>query len=158
MLIFVVTIVALVCLKSTTVLSFSVPTTTTRTTTTTSISRVTTNNKQQQRQPFRPLSMALEEVDPQDPYESYELSEKQQDVAIKDVVVGTGQLVEGEGQLLTVKYTGSFMANKEQFDFSKDFVCRIGKNKILPGFEKGLMVCCHSNVSYKFWYLNCSLV
>jgi hypothetical protein len=84
--------------------------------------------------------MALEEVDTEDPYELYEQSPNQQDVAIKDVVVGTGQSVEGENQLLTVKYSGTFMSNQQQFDQSKDFVCRTGKNTILPGFEKGLMV------------------
>ena len=87
-----------------------------------------------------PLHLALEEVDANDPFENYEISGSTTDIATKDIVIGTGDLVEGEGQLLTVKYTGKFLADGKQFDKSDDFLARIGRNKVLPGFEKGLMV------------------
>jgi FKBP-type peptidyl-prolyl cis-trans isomerase len=86
------------------------------------------------------LYMALEEVDPNDPFENYKQSKEQTDVAIKDTVEGTGDVVQGEGQLLTVAYKGRFMESGKQFDQSENFVCRIGKGTVLPGFEKGLMV------------------
>jgi FKBP-type peptidyl-prolyl cis-trans isomerase len=73
-----------------------------------------------------------------DPFESYQVSQQQTTVAIKDRVVGTGFVVEGDGQLLTVAYKGRFMDSGKQFDQSDNFVCRIGKNSVLPGFEEGL--------------------
>ena len=86
------------------------------------------------------LQMALEEVDPDDPFENYQVSAAQTEVAIKDKVIGTGEEVKGEGQLLQVSYTGRFMADNKQFDKSDNFVCKIGKNQVLPGFEEGVMV------------------
>jgi hypothetical protein len=79
--------------------------------------------------------------DNQDPFDNYQQSPEQTTVAIKDSVVGTGYLVgETPGQLLTVAYKGRFMADGKLFDQSDSFVCRLGKNKVLPGFEEGLMV------------------
>ncbi|KAG7371638.1 FKBP-type peptidyl-prolyl cis-trans isomerase [Nitzschia inconspicua] len=73
-----------------------------------------------------------------DPFDRYEQSQQQTTVAIKDRVEGTGMLVEGDGQLLTVAYKGRFMESGKQFDQSDNFVCRIGRNSVLPGFEDGL--------------------
>lgn len=73
-----------------------------------------------------------------DPFEAYQLTASQT-LAIKDTVVGTGAAVES-GNLLTLKYTARFMENGKEFDKSDSYVCRVGKGKILPGFDEGLMV------------------
>jgi hypothetical protein len=99
------------------------------------------------------LQMALEEVNPDDPFDNYQVSPAQTEVAIKDKVRGTGEEVKGEGQLLQIAYTGRFMADGKQFDKSDNFVCKIGKNQVLPGFEEGVMV--RRVVEFVFRYLLC---
>lgn len=87
-----------------------------------------------------PLEEEVNNPNSKDPFDSYEVSQQQTTVAIKDTVPGTGPQVQGEGQLLTVAYKGRFLgdSNRGQFDQSDNFLCRIGTNSVLPGFEEGL--------------------
>ena len=74
------------------------------------------------------------------PFDVYEQNDSQE-LAFKDVKDGTGDVVEN-GKLLTVKYEARLMASGKRFDCSpKDgYVFRIGEGKVLPGWEKGLVV------------------
>jgi peptidylprolyl isomerase len=86
--------------------------------------------------------LEIEEANPNDddPFEAYQQSAQQTDVVMKDMVPGTGDVVQrDQKQLLTVAYKGRFMASGKQFDQSENFVCRMGKNSVLPGFEEGLV-------------------
>lgn len=73
-----------------------------------------------------------------DPFDVYEQNDSQA-LAVKDFVVGKGTTVES-GNLLTLKYKARFLATGKQFDESESYVCRVGKGKIIPGFDQGLMV------------------
>ena len=90
---------------------------------------------------------ALEVVDedaPADPFDAYQTTSEQTTVAIKDTKAGNGYTVgEQESQQLKLKYTATFLEPNAgaQFDFSENFICKTGQNKILPGFEEGLKVC-----------------
>jgi len=87
---------------------------------------------------------ALEVVDedaPADPFDAYQTTAEQMTVAIKDTKAGNGYTVgEQESQQLKLKYTATFLEPNPgaQFDFSENFICKTGQNKILPGFEEGL--------------------
>lgn len=87
---------------------------------------------------------ALEVVDedaPKDPYDAYQTTSEQTTVAFKDFSIGSGYTVgEEPSQQLKMKYTATFLEPNPgaQFDFSENFICKTGQNKILPGFEEGL--------------------
>lgn len=84
---------------------------------------------------------ALEVVEEDDPFENYQTTEEQRTIEFKDTEIGTGYTVgEQPEQQLTIAYTATFLEPNPgaKFDFSKNFVCKTGQNKILPGFEEGL--------------------
>lgn len=87
---------------------------------------------------------ALEVVDEDaenDPFEGYQTTEEQRTVATKDTKIGSGYTVGDEPeQQLKIKYKATFLEPNAgaQFDFSENFICKTGQNKILPGFEEGL--------------------
>ena len=86
---------------------------------------------------------ALEVVDETDPFDAYEPTEEQRTVVFKDFKLGSGYTVgEEPSQQLSIKYTATFLEPNAgaKFDFSENFVCKTGQNKILPGFEEGLKV------------------
>lgn len=89
---------------------------------------------------------ALEVVDEDasdDPFEGYQTTEEQRTVAFKDTKIGSGYTVGDEPeQQLKIKYKATFLEPNPgaQFDFSENFICKTGQNKILPGFEEGLKV------------------
>lgn len=100
-----------------------------------------------QRNPIRQQSArfsALEVVDEnasEDPFENYQTTEEQRTVEFKDFKIGSGYTVGDEPeQQLVLKYTATFLEPNPggKFDFSESFVCKLGQNKVLPGFEEGL--------------------
>ena len=84
------------------------------------------------------VAMASEE-ESSDPFEAYEQSQQQQTVAFKDVVQGTGDVLEA-GQTVSVAYKGRFMSNGQEFDHSDQYACEIGAGKVIPGWDQGLTV------------------
>lgn len=86
---------------------------------------------------------ALEVVEEEDPFDNYQATEETKSIAFKDFKIGDGYMVgEQPEQQLTIAYTATFLEPNAgaKFDFSKNFVCKTGQNKILPGFEEGLKV------------------
>ena len=89
---------------------------------------------------------SLEVVDedaPLDPFDSYSPSPEQTEVAFKDTLIGGGKTVsDEESQQLKIKYKATFLDPNPgaQFDFSDNFLCKTGQNKVVPGFEEGLKV------------------
>ena len=128
-------LVAFIAASATTTLAFAPPSTT-----------QTQLNRQQQQQQQQSARFALEVVDddaPEDPFDAYQTTEEQKTVLFKDFEIGSGYTVgEQPEQQLVIKYTATFLEPNPgaKFDFSENFVCKMGQGKILPGFEEGLKV------------------
>ncbi len=94
-----------------------------------------------------PETSALEVVDEASdsstPFESYQPTDTQKTIAVKDVKVGSGYIVgEIDSQLLQIKFTskfvgGKFTANIKEFDVPI-MVFKTGEQRCLPGLEEGI--------------------
>lgn len=95
-----------------------------------------------------PQAGALEVVEDgsatSDPFESYQPTDEQKEVATKDTSVGSGYTVgEDEGQLLQIKYSAKFLGNPKFTSKIKEFdvpnmVFKTGEQRCLPGLEEGI--------------------
>ena len=89
------------------------------------------------------LAVVDEAADSSDPYQSYQPTDAQKTIAIKDTKVGSGYTVgEVDSQLLQIKFTskfvgGKFTANIREFDVPS-MVFKTGEQRCLPGLEEGI--------------------
>jgi FKBP-type peptidyl-prolyl cis-trans isomerase len=89
------------------------------------------------------LEIVDEAADSSDPFESYQPSDAQKTIAIKDTKIGSGYTVgEADSQLLQIKFTskfvgGKFTANIKEFDVPS-MVFKTGEQRCLPGLEEGI--------------------
>ena len=90
----------------------------------------------QQTSPMKLCASALEEVDVNDPFETYEQTPGQR-LAFKDTLVGDGEPVQ-KGQTITVAYEGRLMATGKTFDTGIGFSFELGSGRVIPGWEQGL--------------------
>ena len=87
----------------------------------------------------RPLNVLFESTTSSTLFEEYSQTDLTQDLAYKDVVIGTGDDdVAEEGSFVTVGYKGTLMSNGKQFD-EGSISFRLGEQKVIPGWERGIM-------------------
>jgi FKBP-type peptidyl-prolyl cis-trans isomerase len=79
---------------------------------------------------------ALEEVDA---FNSYSIDNPLQQLAYRDTVIGTGDVIE-KGKVAIVAYEGRLMSNGYKFDFGTGYAFRFGEGRVIPGWEVGLAV------------------
>lgn len=73
-------------------------------------------------------------------FDNYSQEDPNQPLAFKDTVVGTGEEAQA-GKIVTVAYVGRLMsADRKQFDQGAGFSFRLGAGKVIPGWDRGLVV------------------
>jgi hypothetical protein len=95
-------------------------------------------------------SAALEEVND---FNIYSIANPVQQLAIKDEVVGDGDVAE-KGKVLTMAYEGKLMSNGYMFDSGVGYSFRLGDGKVIPGWEQGLSVRIY-NIVVRSVYIFC---
>lgn len=71
-----------------------------------------------------------------DTFEAYAIATENQQLAIKDLVVGTGDGAK-DGDIIAVTYEGRLMTTGKRFD-KGEFALKLGSGQVMPGWEKGL--------------------
>jgi len=72
-----------------------------------------------------------------DPFEAYEVGKQGQDVATRDLVVGSGDVAAKEGDTLTVNYKGKVMSTGIEFASGKHSFT-LGNREVIRAFDNNL--------------------
>mmetsp|Transcript_27970 Transcript_27970/g.39391 ORF Transcript_27970/g.39391 Transcript_27970/m.39391 type:complete len:206 (+) Transcript_27970:159-776(+) len=78
-----------------------------------------------------------DESETEDPFDTYAIGSRNQALAIRDVSVGSGDVIQ-EGDLIQVEYNGKLMATNKQFD-EGNFMLKFGEAyRVMPGWTEGI--------------------
>mmetsp|Transcript_11003 Transcript_11003/g.17020 ORF Transcript_11003/g.17020 Transcript_11003/m.17020 type:complete len:207 (+) Transcript_11003:25-645(+) len=82
-------------------------------------------------------SMSDESSESEDPFDTYAIGSRNQELATRDVSVGSGDVIQ-EGDLIQVEYNGKLMATNKQFD-EGNFMLKFGEPyRVMPGWTEGI--------------------
>ena len=72
-----------------------------------------------------------------DPFDTYELNNPAQALAIRDVAVGSGDVIQKD-DLIKIKYTGRLMANEKEFESSTVRIMVGEPDRVMRGWSQGI--------------------